>query len=256
MPPKKKKGCASKTGKKLPLTTPGPLLDSSNAKRLILIRHGESEGQVAKMQGLDRQRDSSLIDCGLTRRGAGQASKIPTMLRSIVDSIDIVFTSPLLRALETTLRGFQQLAAPVIVHYGIREIGSRIPENRVRSVEAVYRDLARLNLAKLEDVDFETLKPEVWPDSGGESLDRASRNTNISNFLKYISDVRDERTIVVVCHYNVIRAVVGNVVRPENAMPIGCWLGEGGAVNLATDQREFFTPQSASAGARTSKGET
>lgn len=244
MPLKKKKGTKSRKTAATSLLTPSPppLLNSSNAKRLILIRHGESQGQAAKLAGLDRQRDPNLIDCGLTRKGAGQASNIPNMLGGLISSIDLVISSPLTRALETTLRGFQHvsLEAPILVHYGIREIGSSIPENQVRSTETVQRDLKRTNLSKVSELDFETLKPDAWPDNGG-SLDKGSRNTNISNFLNFISEDREEKTIAVICHYNVIRAIAGNGVRPVNAMPIGCWLGEGGIVGLAENQREYFS---------------
>ena len=115
-----------------------------NAKVLYLIRHGESQGQVAKHNGLDRKRDPSLIDAGLTNKGWGQAKQIPHLLGTeTMSSIDLVVSSPLTRALHTALVGFQDRRedSSFVLHYDIREIGSSIPENIPRPIENVIHDL-------------------------------------------------------------------------------------------------------------------
>ncbi|KAL7577339.1 hypothetical protein ACA910_002075 [Epithemia clementina (nom. ined.)] len=69
---------------------------------MYLIRHGESLGQRASRQA--RKSDDRLIDCALTRKGMEQAKLIPQLLLS--PPIQLVVTSPLTRAIQTTLLAF------------------------------------------------------------------------------------------------------------------------------------------------------
>ena len=81
---------------------------STNPTRtLYLIRHGESLGQRASRQR--RKTDEGLTDCGLTRNGIEQAKFVPELLSMEgVDpnKIQFVVTSPLTRAIHTTLLAF------------------------------------------------------------------------------------------------------------------------------------------------------
>jgi broad specificity phosphatase PhoE len=210
----------------------------NDAKVLYLIRHGESQGQVARHNGLDRKRDPSLTDAGLTQKGWAQATQIPGLLGTkAMSSIELVVSSPLTRALHTALVAFQDLpedSSSLVVHYDICEIGSNIPENIPRPVEKVIHDLQ--GLPRVEQVDHESLKPENWPDqSHHESCSKKNDgNESIHKFLLWLAQEREETVIAVVCHYNVIQAALGPGIKPLNATPIACQLFSDGTIKLVS----------------------
>jgi broad specificity phosphatase PhoE len=206
-------------------------------KVLYLIRHGESQGQVARRNGLDRKRDPSLMDAGLTQKGWGQATQIPGLLGTkAMSSIELVVSSPLTRALHTALVAFQDLRedSSFVLHYDICEIGSNIPENIPRPVEKVIHDLQ--GLPRVEQVDHESLKPDNWPpdQSHHESSSKNGRNESIHKFLLWLAQEREETVIAVVCHYNVIQAALGPGIKPLNATPIACQLFSDGTIKLVS----------------------
>lgn len=187
-------------------------------KTVFLIRHGESRGQTANKNGLNRRTSAELIDAGLTRKGEEQARAIPKLLN--VADVQLVVSSPLSRALHTALLAFP---GPIMVHYGIYELGGDIPENRPRSVSAVKSALG--HCPRLDEVDFETLRPKNW---------RASANDRdqIAQFFTWLAQEREESSIAVICHYNVIRAALGPNIRPTNACPIECELSVDGTLRI------------------------
>ena len=173
--------------------------------------------------GKDRKRDMSLVDCPLTRKGIKQAREvISTLGPQAASSIELVITSPLRRALETSLYAFATHA--IIVHYAICEIGSDaergIPENIPTPLDKLVDNLSHFDLG---NTDFESNLPEDWP--------RVRLPTR--GIIPYILQ-RDERVVAVVCHYNVIRALLGPSVRPGNAAPIKVWLSESGEMGVFT----------------------
>mmetsp|Transcript_20491 Transcript_20491/g.48670 ORF Transcript_20491/g.48670 Transcript_20491/m.48670 type:complete len:367 (+) Transcript_20491:22-1122(+) len=139
-----------------------PIDKSRPVKRLVLIRHGQSLGQVSRRKhGWDRQTDVRLRDCPLTHHGQHQAQQLSSrfvaasafpssMMKDDEDSntsssswnqIELVLSSPLTRALQTTLLAFGSLAINILVSYEICELGSRIPENIPRDMKSVLGDL-------------------------------------------------------------------------------------------------------------------
>ena len=141
-----------------------PIDKSRPVKKLVLIRHGESLGQVSgRKHGWDRKTDVRLCDCPLTHNGqhqarqlssrfvASSADKANIMMKDDDSSrggsrywneIELVISSPLTRALQTTLLAFGNHAINILVSYEIREIGSRIiPENIPRDMKSVLGDL-------------------------------------------------------------------------------------------------------------------
>jgi phosphohistidine phosphatase SixA len=80
-------------------------------KTVYFIRHGQSTANVTPTDA--RRRDSSLVDCGLTRRGIDQSLLIPECLtQSGVESVELVIASPLTRAL--TVRKSVGMGASVL----------------------------------------------------------------------------------------------------------------------------------------------
>ncbi|KAG7362077.1 methyltransferase domain containing protein [Nitzschia inconspicua] len=202
-------------------------------KRIFLIRHGESMGQTAKRLGWDRKTDRRLIDCGLTSKGTSQAYSIRKLLGEKMDleSIELVVSSPLTRALHTALLAFPDKS--VLVGYDLREIGSKVPENTPRKIEQVLSDATDMLATRQNQtvVDVDTLRPPDWPRDYSPSVVKRDR---LRKFFQFLYQSRSETTIAVVCHYNVIRSAVmdGATLRPANAVPIACQLYPNGDVEL------------------------
>lgn len=201
-------------------------------KRIFLIRHGESMGQAAKSLGWNRQTDRRLIDCGLTAKGTSQAYGIRKLLSSQdLQSIELVVSSPLTRALHTALLAFSD--KNILVGYDLREIGSKVPENTPRKIKEVLQDSADLLSSRdSATMDVDTLQPPDWPRDYSPAVVKKDR---LRKFFHYLYHSRSETTMAVVCHYNVIRSVVsdgGASLRPANAIPIECRLHSNGDVEM------------------------
>ena len=193
-------------------------------KTIFFIRHGESLGQAcASLE--QRVSDDSLRDCGLSPLGQQQARHIPQQLRALLldeqerschhgspksrrsqsDAIQLVVTSPLTRAMQTTLLAFggesyndhdahindeqessSQSATtttttpststrrmskmlPVICHYDLREIGNPIPENIPRPMNDVLRDLG-IQTTTTRDPDSRPVNVPMSDPSPGSPL--------------------------------------------------------------------------------------
>ena len=198
------------------------------SKTIILVRHGESLAQTAKRRGLPRT-DPSLHDCNLSRKGESQAKGL-CKHKSLRDGIELVVVSPLTRALRTALLGFRHLSrendVPFICYPGLKERGSKVPENWPRSLKKILKDEPELVELKVE---FSLVPPE-WPDQpvpDTEWPDQPVPDTATLGLLIPFLLSRSEQKIVVVAHSNVIKCLLprlgGSV---NNCAPIVCTLSE------------------------------
>lgn len=197
-------------------------------KRVYLVRHGQSQGQTAKTNGLDRKKDPKLLDCGITAKGESEALGVRKILgEDNYQSIELVVSSPLTRALQTSLLAFQD--KNIILNFNLREIGSKVPENCPRDTETVIRDLKHFLAGRDQNLllDISSMRPNDWPRDYTPNVTKKDR---VRQALKWLYDDRDESVIAVVCHYNVIRSAVidGEQLRPLNAIPIPCTLYSNG----------------------------
>lgn len=205
-----------------------PIDETLPPKTIYLIRHGQSLGQNAKKNGMDRKTDPKLRDCDLTEKGVSEALHISTLFtEEDLAAIQLVISSPLTRALHTALLAFQD--KDILVHYDLREVGSKVPENTPRDMKLVLRDLGPTLCQRDETVtvDSDSLRPKDWPRDYCPSVVRKDR---IRKVLHWIYKERPEITIAIVCHYNVIRSAVveGIRLKPCNAIPIRCQLYSNG----------------------------
>jgi len=212
-----------------------PIDPGRPVKRVILVRHGESMGQAARSKGWDRQTDRRLLDCRLTFKGVSQALALRKLLQpKDVDSIQLVVCSPLTRALETALLAFPEKS--MLVGYDMRELGTKVPENTPRPISQVLSDLHELLQERPKDasLDETSLQPRDWPKDYSPSVIKRDR---IRNALHYLYHEREETTIAIVCHYNVIRSAIidGAKLRPMNAVPIPCMLYSNGDLLLCKE---------------------
>lgn len=95
-----------------------PILKSGAlaSKRVLFIRHGQGMHNTS-MMGWE------LIDPPLTRKGEGQAQTLHEQLLAEPDfsSVELVITSPLTRAMQTALGGFDGVKVPFMVSPILRE---------------------------------------------------------------------------------------------------------------------------------------
>lgn len=220
-------------------------------KQVVFLRHGESLGQIANKKVMSR-RDPSLTDCFLSPKGIQQAKGLKD--HPILNSyqFDLICTSPLTRAFATCCLAFGHLAeeqeqsqdddddrtaitTTFVVNADIREIGSRIPENRGRPVNKVLRDIRKklgwISQHRLDRFDF-TMLPHSWPEVPHADHDQPKRRDAKDCFIEWLRS-REETTIAVICHYNTIRWFLENRIQSvPNCQPIECIFTDGGKLML------------------------
>jgi broad specificity phosphatase PhoE len=214
-----------------------PIDPKMPTKTIYLIRHGHSQGQAAKQNGLDRKKDARLRDCGLTQKGESEAAHIGDLFAmEELDSIQLVLASPLTRALHTAILGFPK--KNILVNFDLREVGSQVPENLPRAMTDVIRDLDGILSHRDTTLLFDatSLQPKDWP---REYYPRVVKMNKIRRVFEWLYHERPETVIAVVCHYNVIRSAVvdGEKLRPMNATPIRCTLYSNGDLLLGNLER-------------------
>ena len=205
------------------------------AKRVYLMRHGESRGQRASRQ--QRANDPNLMDCALSGQGEYQASIIPSLLGSErYGQIGYVISSPLTRAVQTSVLGFP--TKPIVIHYDLFEMGSRdrripIPENRPRHLKQVLADTGGED--RVDGITFAP-RPTGFPKSHEKmtNKERKDRLRRVWPNLWRFCEERDCEAIAIVCHYNIIRMALPNApsINPENAIPIECLLFRQGPMEV------------------------
>ena len=134
-----------------------------------------------------------------------------------------------------------------VCHPDLAETGGNIPENQGRAVSTVLRDVRhKLNgytddgMACLDRIDF-SLLPTSWPDrivasNSNSNSNRPKKRSGAKHgrhdgsqpqsqhrFLEWLRH-RPERTVAVVCHFNVIHTLLRYRLtdRVENCCPIVC----------------------------------
>lgn len=203
-------------------------------KQIYLIRHGESMGQTARQNKMDRRKDLRLRDCGLTERGIRQATQLLGTKTSFtttaatatetLSQVDLVVSSPLTRAVHTAMLGF--VGRPIVIHYDLAELGSKVPENTPRSMTDVLKDLKHDCSGTIDTI---TYKPEGWPHVN-QHESGLNKQQRVLRAMRTLAQ-RPEQTMAIVCHFHVIQAILQDLtLRPENATPMSCILHPDGRV--------------------------
>jgi broad specificity phosphatase PhoE len=175
---------------------------------------------------MNRRTDLRLVDAALTQRGMAQAEQL-LYNEEMQEQVELVVSSPLTRALHTAVLGFAE--KPILIHYDLAELGCRVPENTPRKMKLVLNDVDDAR----HEIDSTTLQPSHWP----HTFDRKPRA--IRTAMEYLYSDRQETCIAVVCHYNIIRALLSPAsVQPDNADPIRCLLHWDSTVTLDGEANE------------------
>ncbi len=168
---------------------------------LVIVRHGQSERNVAKDRAKeehnlevwsDHLRD---VDTPLTALGVQQAVETGRFLRERFH-FDVIFTSPYLRTIQTATQIVEQMAVEPAMIY----------EERIREIEFGSLDgLTRDGIQKFYPLEFARKEREgkYWyRPPGGES--RPDVALRVHSFLGTLTREYRRKSVLVVCHSVVV----------------------------------------------------
>jgi len=169
------------------------------AIKLILIRHGESDGNV-------KRKFSGFQDVDLTEKGVWQAKRLARRLEGV--QIDSVYCSDLKRARRTAEIIFKDRGMDIITNPKFREINFGAWEGYTfEEVKAKFGYGDKFN-SWLENIKVEVNIPQ------GESLVNLNDRViaELSNVLKKHEKIDKDETIALVCHGGTIRVILSNAL--------------------------------------------
>lgn len=204
---------------------------------IIICRHSQATHNVAD--------DYSLPDAPLTELGKQQASKLPEIVPQLQRQVDLIVSSPLKRALQTTLRGW----GPAVQRLGGTKSVICLPQLQECNAYPCDTGSARDILEHDEEVkgfDFSLLTPDWTSKRGQFAADEASLNAR-AQWVRQFARSRPENTILLVAHGDIIRRITGGPLGnsthpwknaevriyqfdPEYISTDECWFTSGGEV--------------------------
>ncbi len=170
--------------------------------KLILIRHGESYGNV---QGIF----SGFQDVDLTEKGIWQAKRLAYRLKEL--PVDVVYCSDLKRAQRTAEIIFKDRGIDIITNSKFREINFGAWEGYTfEEVMSKYENGIEVK-SWLENINVEVSIPQ------GESLVDLNNRvmTELNRILEELKREDKDKTVGLVCHGGTIRVILSNVLNLE-----------------------------------------
>lgn len=163
---------------------------------MILLRHGQTMFNV--LFGQSRQ-DPGLIDPPLTEEGRTQA--LAAAGRLAAEGVTRLVASPYTRSLETAHLIADRLRLPVTVDHRVRE----------RCAYACDIGTVRSTLERaFGHFGFGVFEEQWWPDTEEPEAALAAR---CDDFRRSMAAAGDWRTVAVVTHWGVIRALTGQRIK-------------------------------------------
>lgn len=156
--------------------------------KIFLLRHGETESNRDNIV-------SGVLDSKLTYLGKIQAKKLAKLLEK--EDIDIIYSSPLKRALETAQEIAKKHKLKVIINNQLREIN--LGEFEGKSWDYVYKKIPK----------WREIRHKYRPKEGET---QEELNIRASSFLENIKRKHKTKTIVIVAHGSINKAILGNLL--------------------------------------------
>ena len=182
-------------------TATGTDHDQKWPDHLVIVRHGQSERNVAKDRAREEHKLEAWsdhlrdVDTPLTALGVDQAVATGRFLREKFN-FDMVFTSPYLRTIQTSKQIVTQMAVAPSIMY----------EERIREIEfGVLDGLTRDGIQKFYPLEFTRKEREgkYWyRPPGGES--RPDVALRVHSFLGTLTREYRRKSVLVVCHSVVV----------------------------------------------------
>ena len=167
--------------------------------KLLLIRHGESDGNV-------QRKFSGFQDVDLTEKGIWQAKRLARRLERV--QVNAVYCSDLKRARHTAEIIFGDRGKDIVVSPNLREINFGAWEGytfeEVKSKFGYGDEFNHL---------MENIKPEAAIPQGESLVDLNDRvMAELNNLLKKHEKTDKDKTIALVCHGGTIRVILSNAL--------------------------------------------
>lgn len=159
--------------------------------KIIFTRHGETEDNI--IHKLSTSAPGPL----LTQKGREQAEHL--YKRLLNTEIDLVYSSPLLRALETSEILIKDRGIQIIEENGFRELS--VGELEGRNDEAVFVELDKIWNSWTIDNNL-NLEVSKGGESAKQVIERASES------LKNLVEDNEGKTILVVAHSGVLQLLI------------------------------------------------
>jgi isoleucyl-tRNA synthetase len=181
-----------------------------NPNKLFLIRHGEAENNINKIICAYPEKKPN----PLTKKGVEQIKKVANFLEE--EKIDIIFSSPLQRTMETSRIISQKIGVKIIIDERLREV-----------------DLGELE-GKTWDEYIEiypnALNPDKTDKRGVEGLDNMKDRAN--SFIAEINNQYRGKNILIVSHGNILRVMRGVLLNSSKEDIMRDKMPEKGTVNI------------------------
>ncbi|CAK4086551.1 unnamed protein product [Aphanomyces euteiches] len=199
-------------------------------KTIFLIRHGESTYnewvfQSYRQQTWEGYRDPMLIDARLSQRGRQQVQALNqnVLHHRVHESIQVVITSPLARAIETALGGFEGTGIPIQVNSLCREMLDASCDVGRQPAELAREFSHRgIDVSKLSEywwlnhpVSLTTIIPQSQEQLATLKETMPEFHDRVRRFLEHVASMR-ETSIAVVCHGNFISYLTQSQHHPAN----------------------------------------
>ena len=170
------------------------------AVKLLLIRHGESDGNV-------QRKFSGFKDVDLTEKGIWQAERLAYRLKGL--QVDVVYCSDLKRAIHTADIVFGNRNIDMLTNPHLREMNFGIWEGMTFE-EIKIKEGAKFT-SWMENPDERSIIPQ------GESLAILNERvmTGVNRILQEHKNEAKDKTIAIVCHGGAIRIILCNVLNLE-----------------------------------------
>jgi broad specificity phosphatase PhoE len=164
--------------------------------RLLLVRHGQTEGNV-------EERYQGRTDTELNEIGLQQADRLARRLSS--EKIDCVYSSDLKRAMQTAERVASASDLRVSPRKELRELD--VGEFEGKRLEEIVEDHGPLE---------EMWSEGEWRAPGGETLSELS--ARVDRFVADVKRCHEEGTILVVAHGGTLRSLISGFLEidPHN----------------------------------------
>ena len=181
-----------------------------NPNKLFLVRHGEAENNVKNILNSDLSKNHY----HLTNTGKEQIKNLAKILKK--EKIDVIFSSPFLRTMETAEIIAKEIGIEVIFDERIRELEiGKFNGKTIEEFDAVFQNWPEKSEVKREDF-------------GIESEDIVKNRLN--NFLKEINEKYSNKNIVIVSHGDPIQFFYNLIQGEDRVKAYNNWYPEKGSV--------------------------
>ncbi|KAF0718533.1 Aste57867_1635 [Aphanomyces stellatus] len=188
-------------------------------KTIYFIRHGESTYNEWRLRSILNfswifVKDPMIVDAPLSTKGKLQVVALKRMVQEqkLADTVEVIITSPLTRAIETTLGGFDGCAIPIQVNRLCREMldtacdVGRQPDELARAFGSKGIDTS--DLSTYWWLRHPTEATKIIPETAEQVAPLRETNADVdARVTAFLAELQamPQKTIAVVCHSNFIK---------------------------------------------------